>query len=165
MFEAVAALRAEAPGFRLLVAGEGAERRRLLGLSGKLGLHESIEFAGDLPGRDELFASFSIFVAPGQRDGFGHDLIEAMARGLPVVATGAGAVFDYVVDGETGLLVPPDDAPALTRALGRLLREPLFARSLGERARDETRGRFPIGRLVDEVIDACERAVASRGEA
>lgn len=143
--------------FKLLVVGEGPEKRRLLNLSRELGLAESAVFAGDLPGRAEVFETIDIFVAPTLRDGFSHDLLEAMARGIPVIATAAGAVFEQVQDGRTGLLAPPQDAPALAAALARYLGDPASAREIGHRAAAEVIDRFPIQRLVDALAERYER--------
>ncbi len=146
--------------WKLLVVGEGSEKRRLLALARELGLAERSVFPGDLPGRAELFETIDVFVAPALRDGCGHDLLEAMARGLPVVATAAGTVFEQVEDGRTGLLAPPQDTNALALALARCLDDPGAARAMGERAAAEVVDRFPVARLVDAVAGSYEQVVA-----
>jgi glycosyltransferase involved in cell wall biosynthesis len=148
--------------FRLLLVGEGPEKRHLLALARELGIQESTIFAGDLPGRAEFFDAIDVFVAPALRDGFGHDLLEAMARALPVVATAAGSVFEQIEDEKTGLLAPPQDVPALAAAIARLLGDRAAARAMGERAREAVGTSFSIERLVDEVLPEYERAVAAR---
>lgn len=160
LLRAAAELRSRGKSFELLVAGEGPEKARLLALARELGLAEPVVFAGDLPGRAEFFDTVDIFVAPGLRDGFGHDLLEAMARGLPILATAAGAVFEQVEDGKTGLLAPPQDAPALAAALARYLDAPDLAREVGKRAA-EVVDRFPVERLVDALLESYEHVASS----
>ena len=96
------------------------------------------------------------------REGFGHDLLEAMARGRPVIATGAGAIFEHVQDGVTGLLAPQKDAPALAQAIGRLLAGPAEARAMGGRARAAVGTRFPVERLVDQTLRVYSLAAERR---
>jgi glycosyltransferase involved in cell wall biosynthesis len=157
LLRAASELKQTGKEFKLLVVGEGPEKRRLLGLARELGLADATVFAGDLPGRAEFFETIDVFVAPGLRDGFGHDLLEAMARGLPVIATAAGNVFEQVEDGRTGLLAPPQDARALAAALLRYLDAPPAARETGTRAAAEVLDRFPIQRLVDALVESYER--------
>jgi glycosyltransferase involved in cell wall biosynthesis len=119
-----------------------------------------VVFAGDLPGRAEFFETIDIFVAPALRDGFGHDLLEAMARGLPVIATAAGAIFEQVEDGKTGLLAPPQSASALAVALERYLDAPGAAWEIGKKAA-EVVDRFPVERLTDALLERYEHVVGS----
>ncbi|MBI3726656.1 glycosyltransferase [bacterium] len=162
LLRAAAILRAHGLDFSLLIVGEGPGKAALFARASELALLERTILAGDLPGRGELFSAISIFVAPGARESFGHDLLEAMARALPIVAVGAGATFEQVEDGLSGLLVPDEDASALASALARLLANPAEARALGERARAAVGARFPVKRLVDETLEAYERAGALR---
>jgi glycosyltransferase involved in cell wall biosynthesis len=164
LLRAVHELRAQGRDFRLLVAGEGPEHRKLLALANELKLQEVAIFSGDLPGREEFFQAIDVFVAPALRDGFGHDLLEAMARGLPVVASGAGAVFEQVEDGVTGLLAAPQDKSALAQALARLLGDRDAARKMGDKARAAVVDGFPVKDLVDGVIEAYERVATARAD-
>jgi len=83
----------------------------------------------------ELYRQADVFVLPTWREGFPNVVLEAMAAGLPVVATPVGAIPDMIRDGEEGLLVPARDAAALTHALGRLANDPGLRARLGARAR------------------------------
>ncbi|HEY6147939.1 MAG TPA: glycosyltransferase family 4 protein, partial [Thermoanaerobaculia bacterium] len=101
----------------------------------------------DLAGRVELLGHVSfdalaeeyrnadVFCLPSRQEGFGIVFLEAMAAGLPIVAGRAAAVPELVLDGECGVLVPPDDAEALSAALGRLLSDRELGKRLGERGR------------------------------
>jgi glycosyltransferase involved in cell wall biosynthesis len=157
LLQAARELAARGLDFQVLVVGEGPEKRRLLPLARELGLSERTIFAGDLPGRSEFFETIDVFVAPAMREGFGHDLLEAMAWGRPVVAAGSGAIFEHVEDGVTGLLAPPSDGPALAVALARMLTDKEEARAMGRRARESVAHRFPVERLVDETVRVYER--------
>ena len=96
-----------------------------------------------------LYGEADVFVLPTRREGFPMVVLEAMAAGLPVIATSVGAIPDVVRDGEEGIIVPPCDTPALTAALGRLLSDPELRVRMGERGR----------RRVEEVY-SCDVVMA-----
>ncbi|MDQ2869794.1 MAG: glycosyltransferase family 4 protein [Acidobacteriota bacterium] len=128
------------PPARLIVVGTGPERRRLERRARELGLGERAVFLGHLP-FERLASEYrraSVFCLPSRQEGFGIVFLEAMAAGLPIVAARAAAVPELVLDGESGILVPPGDSEALSAALGRLLGSP------GERARFAECGRLRV---------------------
>jgi glycosyltransferase involved in cell wall biosynthesis len=101
--------------------------------------------------REEIVALYreaDVFVLPTWREGFPNVVLEAMAAGLPVVATPVGAIADAVRDGSDGLLVPPRDAEALARALGRLVADPELRRAMGARARARVESMFSLEAVV-----------------
>jgi glycosyltransferase involved in cell wall biosynthesis len=106
----------------------------------------------------------AVVVCPSHREGFGVVCAEAMAHGRPVVASAVGGLLDLVVDGETGLLVPPRDVAALRAAIERLLGDPDLRRRLGAAARERIRERFSWDAVTGATVDLYERAVADRGE-
>ncbi len=113
-----------------------------------------VDFHG-LLGRErlrELFAAATVFALPTLREAFGLSLLEAMAFGLPVVASRIEAIPEIVSDGETGLLVPPRDAPALAAAIGELLREPARARAMGAAGRQRLQAHYGWGRAAGEMV-------------
>ena len=89
-------------------------------------------------------------------------ILEAMAAGLPVVASAVGGIPEIVRDGETGLLVPPGDADALAAALGRLLDDDGLRRRLGAAGRERALDEFDVVRFGDAHVDAYRRALAAR---
>jgi glycosyltransferase involved in cell wall biosynthesis len=99
-----------------------------------------------------------VFVMPSYYETFGISCLEAMAFGLPVVATRAGGLPEVVEDGVTGLLVPPGDTHALAEAIGRLLRDPDLRRRLGEAGRERVLARFTAEHVVKEMIPVYEHA-------
>lgn len=99
------------------------------------------------------YARCDVFAAPSLFESFGLIHLEAMARGKPVVACRAAATPEIVIDGETGLLVPPEDSQALAQAIIRLLRQPDTARHMGEQGRLRATNEFTLDRMVDESLD------------
>lgn len=142
VLDALPAIARAVPSVRYVVAGEGPDRGRLEAIAVDRGLAGRVHFVGRVR-EDELAPAHSaadVFVMPARSEppdveGFGLVFLEAGACGTPVVGARAGGVPDAIVHGETGLLVPPDDAPALAGACIGLLRDPDVRARMGERAR------------------------------
>jgi glycosyltransferase involved in cell wall biosynthesis len=109
--------------------------------------------------RIEEFRRADIFVLPSRTEVFPVTLLEAMAAGLPVVATDVGAVRWILADGECGLVVPPGDAAALAEAIGRLAGDAALRAALGERGRRRQQERFEAA-VAAEAYDRCLRRAA-----
>jgi glycosyltransferase involved in cell wall biosynthesis len=138
---------AEVDGARALLVGEdleqgGAYEGELRREAERIGVADRVELAGYRADATELMARAAVVALPSTTEGLPIVLLEAMARSRPVVATPVGGVPELVDDGETGLLVPPGDAPALAAALSRLLGEPELASRLGAAGRERVRSRF-----------------------
>ena len=140
-----------ADGIPLTVAGDGPLRDRVPGALGFVPHHA-------LP---PLYERAAVVAVPSHREGFGVACAEAMAHARPVVASAVGGLLDLVVDGETGLLVPPRDVPALRDALDRLLGDAGLRRRLGEAGRARVRERFSWPAVTDATIAAYEGALAA----
>lgn len=123
------------PGWRATIAGDG-DVEASVSKSTALGLGERVAFPGwaGPTAVASLIASAEILVLPSFAENLPVSVIEGMAAGLAVVATPVGAVEDIIRDGETGLLVPPGDVPALTDALVRLVNDPALRERLGSAA-------------------------------
>lgn len=134
LFQALARLRNEARPFELLVAGEGPERDSLRYLAFSLGVADCIRFLGEISDVPSLLAGAHLAVHPSRSEGLSNAVLEAMAEGLPVVATAVGGTPEMIIDGLRGLLVPPDDPPALTGAMKRLLGNPQLRGRMGQEA-------------------------------
>lgn len=138
----------------LVVLGEGPERPRLEALAREFGVNLV------LPGRvgdvASVLARADALVHPARWEGFGLALLEAMLAGLPVVATHVSSIPEIVVDGETGLLVPPDDPAALAGALARVLDDP---GSLGQAGRAHAREHFSVERMARRTLDVYRAAL------
>jgi glycosyltransferase involved in cell wall biosynthesis len=138
-----------AAGMKLVVAGDGPLRA---GVPAALGFVPHDEL-------DRLYARAAVVACPSRREGFGVACLEAMAHARPVVATGVGGLLDLVVDGETGLVVPPRDPAALRAALERLLADGELRRRLGAAGRERARERFSWDVVTDATVAAYRMAV------
>jgi glycosyltransferase involved in cell wall biosynthesis len=122
------------------------------------GLAERIVFAGETRTIEQYYRAADIFVFPTRREAFGMVLVEAMASGLPCIASRIpGVTDDIVTDGESGLLVEPDDVDALSAALARVLTDRALASRLGRAARHAVDPRFAIERTARQTLDAYRR--------
>jgi glycosyltransferase involved in cell wall biosynthesis len=138
-------------GMNLVVAGDGPLRGRV---SGALGFvpHDELQ---------RLYARAAIVACPSRREGFGVACLEAMAHARPVVATPVGGLRDLVVDGETGLVVPPRDPAALRSALERLLADAGLRRRLGSAGRLRAQERFSWDSVTDATLAAYAEATGT----
>lgn len=114
---------------------------------------EGVEVLGNVPAArvGELLAEASVFCMPTRAEPFGLAFVEALSQGVPVVATNLGALPEIVQDGETGLLVAPDDIAGLARAISALLDDPERARRFGALGRERTLTRYTWPRVVDSI--------------
>ena len=135
--EAFAQLLREYPGATLTVAGEGSQGDALRRLAASLGIDRAVRFAGRVePARmPALCDEADVFVNSSLVDNQPISVLEALAAGLPVVSTGAGAIPEMLGNGETGLLVPQRDPTAMARAVGALLDDPGRAAAMARRGR------------------------------
>jgi glycosyltransferase involved in cell wall biosynthesis len=163
LLAAVARVRERLPAIRLLLVGGGALRRDLVARAEALGLAEVVIFAGSRGDVPEILAALDLFVLPSLWEGLPNAVLEAMAAGLPVVATAAGGTPEVVVDGETGLLVPPGDVTALAEAIERLLRDPGLRRKMGEAGRKRVEGHFTIEQTVAQTVALYETLLRQKG--
>lgn len=136
-----------------LVAGDGVERERLEQRARTLGLAARVRFLGNRSDVGDLLAACDVFVLPARREGLGVSALEAMAAARPVVASAVGGLVDAVVEGETGLLVPPDDSRALSSALERLTRDASLRARLG----NSGPARIAAGFLPEQMVASYER--------
>ena len=141
--QAVASLRGEVPGVRLVYAGEG-DRSELALHAQQLGIADAVKFRGWVgpSGKRALLESAAVLAAPSYDDGLPMGVLEAMAAGVPVVASAVGGVLEAMSDGVSGLLGAPGDAATLARNLRRLLLEPQTAARIGAAARETARLRY-----------------------
>ena len=133
-----------ANGIPLVIIGDGPLREQVPGARGFVAHHELLQ----------LYERAAVVAVPSYREGFGVVCAEAMAHARPVVASSVGGLLDLVVDGETGILVPPGDVAALRSALERLLADREFRRRLGEAGRTRVRESFSWDAVTDATIAA-----------
>lgn len=105
---------------KLIIIGEGEERESLTKLANELGLEEQVSFLGFKDGASKLLRAFDIFILPSRKEGLPYSLLEAGLASLPVITTKVGGIPEIIKDGETGLLIPPENPDALAKALLKL---------------------------------------------
>ena len=145
---AVARVKREVPGVKVLIAGEGEEENNLKKLVRSLDLTKEIIFTGLSLDVGSILFYTRLFVLPSLWEGMPNAVMEAMAAAKPVVATRVGGVPELVVEGETGILVPPEDTEALALAMLDLLQDPLKGRSMGEAGRKRVQDHFSMTAMV-----------------
>ena len=141
LVEALAATRVD---YRAVFVGDGPLLQGLAATIRERGLTEKIDLPGNRIDVPDMLASADLFVLSTRSEGFPVSILEAMAAGLPVVATDVGGVAESVVDGETGLLVPSGDSGALASALDRLLSDSGLRRRLGTAGRERAHRHFDV---------------------
>jgi glycosyltransferase involved in cell wall biosynthesis len=151
------------PDVRLLIVGDGDLRDALEDRARAFGLAESVTFAGHRDDIPQILAALDVFTLPSRWEGLPNAVLEAMAAGLPVVATHVGGVPELVVDAETGLLVPPQDPAALSRALLTLLENSDLRREMGRAGRDRVRACFSIDRMVQDTAQLYDTLLLDKG--
>jgi glycosyltransferase involved in cell wall biosynthesis len=154
---AIRALR-EIPDAQLVVLGEGPQRRELEQLARELDVH--VYLPGRVPDVAAWLRRADLLVHPVRWEGFGLALLEAMLASLPIVATKVSSIPEIVIDGETGLLVPPDDPGALAAAVNQVLADPS---GYGERGRARARGEFSVAKMADRTLAVYETALRGTG--
>lgn len=143
LLEAVALLGKQA--LTLEIIGDGPDRPELEAMIDRLGLRARVVLSGQRGDVPSLLARSALFVLASNSEGLPISIIEAMAAGLPVVASDVGGVSELVVHGETGLLVPPGNHAALAHALESLLEDPELRRATGSSGRRRAEELFDLG--------------------
>lgn len=161
--DAVAQLRLRGRSVHLWVAGEGEERGALEARVRERGVEGLVRFLGWRADKAELLAAADLALVPSRAEGVGVASLEAMAAGVPVVASRVGGLAEAVVDGETGLLVGADDVDGLARGIERVLQEPGLARRLGEAGVRRVDELFTAEQMVERYVEVYREVLAARG--
>ena len=154
------------PGARLRIAGDGAARGELEQCAKTLGVAQHVDFLGWVHPREvlSLINESTMLLMPSRvPEGFGLVALQAAQMARPVIATRVGGVAEVVADGETGILVAPEDAPALANAVMQLLDDPDLMSRMGDAARQRAGACFSMERYVDGY-EALLRRVAAPGD-
>lgn len=133
---------------RLTLVGEGSERPAVVACLQSQGVMPLCDLTGARDDVPDLMRRFSVFVLPSLAEGISNTILEAMASGLPVIATAVGGNDELVVDGETGYLVPPGDPAAIASRLAHYLRHPDVAVRHGRAARERVLREFSLETMV-----------------
>jgi glycosyltransferase involved in cell wall biosynthesis len=148
LLRALATLRPAVPDAWLVLVGDGERRPGLEALVDTLGISDRVRFLGSRLDVPELYPVFDVYCLPSHYEGLPLSVLEAMSAGKPVVATRVVGIEEVIVDGETGLLVPPNDPAALAQALLRVRRDAVLRLRLAAAGRTYVHAH---GRLEDMV--------------
>ena len=159
-------LRERFPAWRLVIIGDGPERERLTASVEKLGLGKVAQLVGNQENVPEWLATLDLFVLPSYgSEGVPQGIMQAMACGLPVVATPVGAVAEAVQDKQTGLMTEPRNPAALAATLATLMGDDALRESMGAASLAYARANFGIDIMLDRMLDVFQRAIADRPQA
>lgn len=152
LLEAVARLSSEFPGLRLEIAGSGPDRRNLEEAARGAGIQDRVAFLGWRGDLAPLLAGWDLFVQPSRAEGFGLAALEAMAAGVPVIASAVGGLLELIERDRSGWLVAVGDSEALAAKIGEALRDPAGRHAVGEAGRQRVSTGFPTSRMIDATL-------------
>ena len=143
-----------------VLVGDGPERGALEQLAGELGVEDRVLFTGWVERPRDYLPGFDVVAMPSRFEAFGLVAIEAALAERPVVATAVDGIPDAVVDGSTGVLVAPDDAPGLADAIRALLGDPGAREEMGRRGRERALERFSVSRMAASYEELYRRLLS-----
>jgi glycosyltransferase involved in cell wall biosynthesis len=150
------------PRARFVLVGDGPARSELERRAASLGIRERVRFHGDEPSPERLLPGLDVLAQPSLWEGFGLSVVEAMAAGVPVVASRVGGIPEAARDDREAVLVPPGDAARLAEGILALLRDPERAARLGAAGRTRALEEFSLDRLVNETAALYESLLPRR---
>jgi N-acetyl-alpha-D-glucosaminyl L-malate synthase BshA len=151
---------------KLVIGGDGPERNNLIKLTRALKLEEKVIFTGRIPPKELplFYAASNLFVLPSLHEGHCVALLEAMAAGLPVVATKVGGNTESVVDGYNGFLVAPKDPRALAKSVLRIITDHDLEIKFGENSIKLYKAKFSSEKQIKKIIEVYKRVVIKKNE-
>ncbi|HEY4643637.1 MAG TPA: glycosyltransferase family 4 protein, partial [Bacteroidota bacterium] len=160
-------LREKHPQVMALIAGEASHgeheyEERIRSLASQMGLDDIVVFTGFRKDIPDIMASLDLFVFPSHAEAFGDVVIEAMAMQKPIVSTNCDGVTDIVVDGETGIQVPPRDPNALARAIALLAKDNRRRERYGKAGRERVKTHFNLKLRTSYLIKTYERLLKEK---
>jgi glycosyltransferase involved in cell wall biosynthesis len=170
LLQSVKTVAASFPNVKYVLAGarhNSIDDETLENVLGGNGTREHVQMAGHVAWQQlpDFYHRATVFVMPSYYETFGISVIEAMAFGLPVVASNVGGLPEVVEDGVTGLLVPPGDVKALADSLARLLHDPELRARMGRAGQERVRSEFTVDQIVPKMLAVYESVVRERANA
>lgn len=159
LLEAISKIKSQYPNIILLLIGEGVLRNELQEKTRQLNIEENVRFLGYRADIPDLLSATDIYVHSSVNEGFGIAIIEAMAVGLPVVATNVGGIPEIVINGVNGILVSPENPQALADAIKDLIDNPDKRKRLAEKARQHVEVTFTNNIMAKEYIGIYSKLV------
>ncbi|NOZ63406.1 MAG: glycosyltransferase family 4 protein [Caldiserica bacterium] len=148
--EAACMVKEKYPEAYFVLQGEGPLKKELMEKAKSLSLSSCCMFLSSATPVQKVFSSLDVFVLPSLNEGMGRVLVEAMATGLPIVASRVGGVPELVRNGINGYLVPPGDEDALAASITSLLKEPALASRMGEKGKEMSK-KFSAQRMLAQI--------------
>lgn len=162
LLDAMARVLSRHPEAQTVIIGDGPQRGRLERQARLLGLNGRVSFLGRIPGARNLISMLDVLVVPSRTEGSPLVVLEAMAAGIPVVASRVGGIPDQIRHGVNGLLVTPDNPLELGEAIAFLLREPARRNAMAAEGRRHVTQRFPYKNLLDATERVYAEAMSRR---
>jgi len=157
LIQATKILKQQAPKIKTIIVGEGPLRMELNRQAKELDVEDIIFFLGFRKDIPKILSSLDLFVLSSHLEGMGSSILDAMASRLPVVATKVGGIPEVVINGETGLLVPPRNPSALARAILMLYSDKTLASRLGQKGYELVHRKFSAEAMADKVVRLYEK--------
>ena len=151
LLQAMPEVLAQTPHARLAIAGEGPEEEKLKTQCKTLGLENQVDFLGMRADIPALLQAFDLFVLPSRYESFPISILEVMAASKPIVTTHVDGIPESVIEGETGLLVPPENAEALSKAITTLLKNSVLRTQMSIQARTRVESFFSLKQMVQNT--------------
>lgn len=162
LLRAAGLLRTRQPKVQFLLAGEGEEAPHLKRLAEELQVDDRVFFPGWQQELPHVLSALDLFVLPSRNEGMGRVLVQAMAMGTPIVATRVGGIPEVLGEGETGLLVAPDDPIELAAAIERLLTDRELAGKIGEAGRRRASA-YSADKMVADIESLYDTLLMQKG--
>ena len=159
LIEILPDLKKISPQIKLILVGGGEEEGNLKKSAIKKGVKNDVIFLGQRSDVNQILKAFDIFVFPSLTEGLPLVVIEAMATGLPIVASHVGGIPELVVNGETGFLVSPASKEEIKEAIIKLLNNPELRKEMGQIARKRFETHFSLPQMVQKYIEVYEEVV------
>jgi len=157
LIQATKILKQQAPKIKTIIVGEGPLSMELDRQAKELDVEDIIFFLGFRKDIPKILSSLDLFVLSSHLEGMGSSILDAMASRLPVVATKVGGIPEVVINGETGLLVPPRNPSALARAILMLYSDKTLASRLGQKGYELVHRKFSAEAMADKVVRLYEK--------
>jgi glycosyltransferase involved in cell wall biosynthesis len=151
LLQAMPEVLAQHPHVRLAIAGEGPEESKLKAQCKSLGIENQVDFLGMRADIPALLKAFDLFVLPSRYESFPISILEVMAASKPIVSTQVDGIPESVLEGQTGLLVPPENTQALAKAIIFLLNDPALCAHLSTQARIRVESCFSLKHMVQNT--------------
>jgi glycosyltransferase involved in cell wall biosynthesis len=139
------------PGVKFLIVGDGPRKRELERMAGEMDIAGHVVFTGFVEDIPEIYSFTDVAVLSSWSEGLPQSMLQAMAAGVPVVATKVGGVPEIVIHGKTGELVEQGDHEALGKGIIHILKNPDYAMQIAERARDNVMKEHAAGRMIEKI--------------